>query len=260
MNVVQLLEGLIGELKSLSVGDVERGSIFLGKVMLITKRTFGPSSEYIQQLDRKVFPSPDIYEKLENGEQRYKDMWGFAVRELLTVLHTMLEDIRLFGLPDTNTGVRVLNKPLSNRVFVVHGRDEEMKQTVARVLTKLGLEPIILHEQPDEGQTIIEKFSHYADVSFAVVLLSLDDKCYSEAGTLKDTKTRARQNVVFELGYFVGMLGRKYVRALCRRDPNFEMLSDYSGVLYITFEKGWEFNLVRELKSVGYDVSADAVL
>ena len=66
-------------------------------------------------------------------------------------------------------------KPTSNKVFVVHGHDNEMKLAVARLLDKLGLEPIILHEMPDLGRTLIEKFIDHSDVGFAVVLLSPDD-------------------------------------------------------------------------------------
>ena len=55
-----------------------------------------------------------------------------------------------------------------------------MKLAVARTLEKLGLDAIILHEQPNLGKTIIEKFSDHADVSFAVVLLSPDDMGYSQ--------------------------------------------------------------------------------
>ena len=54
-----------------------------------------------------------------------------------------------------------------------------MRESVARVLTTLGLEPVILHEQPDKGRTIIEKFYEHSDVGFAVVLMSPDDEGYS---------------------------------------------------------------------------------
>jgi predicted nucleotide-binding protein len=87
-----------------------------------------------------------------------------------------------------------------NAVFVVHGHDEAALQAVARFLEQLGLQPIVLREQPDSGRTIIEKFEDYADqVGFAVVLLTPDDI----AGTADapGSALRARQNVIFELGY-----------------------------------------------------------
>src|SRR5574341_240364 len=104
--------------------------------------------------------------------------------------------------------------PSSTNIFVVHGHDEEMKQAVARTLSKLGLNPIILHEQPNMGKTIIEKFEKNADVQFAIVLLSPDDMAYSVNSTAQDAQPRARQNVILELGYFVGKLSREKVFTL----------------------------------------------
>ena len=143
-----------------------------------------------------------------------------------------------------------------NKIFIVHGRDESARETVARFLERLELEPVVLHEQPNEGRTIIEKFEDYAGVGFAVVLLTPDD-----LGALKDEKDnlkpRARQNVVFELGYFIGKLGRKNVCALLKGDV--EKPSDYDGVLYprLDDEGGWKMALIQELKAAGFDVDAN---
>ncbi len=117
---------------------------------------------------------------------------------------------------------------------------------------------MVLHEQPNEGRTIIEKFEDYTDVRFAVVLLTPDDVggLQDNAG---DTKPRARQNVIFEFGYFIGKLGRERVCALVK--GNVEKPSDYDGVLYIQLDdsEGWKMRLVRELKSAGYNIDANRV-
>ena len=142
---------------------------------------------------------------------------------------------------------------ISRRVFVVHGHDEEAKQSVARCLEKLELKAIILHEHPSQGRTIIEKFEDYADVGFAVVLWTPDD-----VGAAKDDidnlKPRARQNVVFELGFFVGSLGRQRVCALHKGDV--EIPSDFAGVLWVSMDPGgaWRFALGQEMKAAGLDV------
>jgi predicted nucleotide-binding protein len=107
----------------------------------------------------------------------------------------------------------------TKKVFVVHGHDNEAKETVARFLERLKLEPIILHEQPNEGRTVIEKFEVHADVSFAVALLTPDDVGAS-ASERAHLRPRARQNVVLELGYFLGKLKRNRVCALQRRRRN----------------------------------------
>ena len=147
------------------------------------------------------------------------------------------------------------NSTISRKVFVVHGHDNEMKESVARFLERLDLEAVILHEQASGGDTIIEKFERNADVKYAVVLLSPDD-----VGAAKDKSNtpqpRARQNVVFELGYFVGKLGRSHVCPLVR-EP-LERPSDIHGVVYIPFDEGnWKIHLVKELKNLGFEVDAN---
>ena len=143
----------------------------------------------------------------------------------------------------------------SNRVFVIHGHDEATRQTVARFLEKLELAPIILHEQPNEGRTIIEKVEAYADVRFAVVLLTPDD-VGALATNKDDLNPRARQNVILELGYFIGKLGRERVCAL--KKGGVETPSDYDGVVYTDLDDAgaWKMELFRELNAAGLDVDA----
>lgn len=139
------------------------------------------------------------------------------------------------------------------RVFVVHGHDEAARHAVLRSLERLGLEPVILHEQPNKGRTIIEKFEAHSDVRFAVVLLTPDDFGYSKEHPA-DLRPRARQNVVLELGYFVGRLGREKVCALHK--GNIEIPSDYHGVLYVPLDDlgAWKLQLATELRSAGFDI------
>ena len=135
----------------------------------------------------------------------------------------------------------------SKKVFIVHGHDNELKESVARFLEKIGLEPIILHEQVNGGKTIIEKFEKNSDVKFAIVLMTPDDFGNSKM-SIKQLNPRARQNVVLELGYFLGKLGRQKVCALIKGD--IERPSDYDGVIYIAVDDkdGWKLLLAKELK------------
>ncbi|TWT79526.1 putative nucleotide-binding protein containing TIR-like domain protein [Planctomycetes bacterium CA13] len=150
--------------------------------------------------------------------------------------------------------------PISNKkVFVVHGHDNETKQTVARFLENLGLEAVILHERSNAGMTLIEKFEEHSDVAYAVVLMTPDDLGAAKANA-DDLKARARQNVVFELGYFMGKLGRQHVAAVLRGD--IERPSDYDGVVYIAydFNDGWKLLLAKELKEAGLNVDLNAAM
>src|SRR5262249_31056015 len=143
------------------------------------------------------------------GNEPYEKSWENGRNLFRNLCSTMLEDIELSGTPAVPN-----SKTKSNRIFIVHGHDNEMKVSVARTIEQLGLKPIILHEQPDKGLTIIEKFVNYSDVGFAVVLLSPDDMGYPKISTPDKARPRARQNVVLELGFFLGKLGRSHVLAL----------------------------------------------
>ncbi len=153
-------------------------------------------------------------------------------------------------------GPKVRSLP-SNKVFLVHGHDNEAKSEVARFLSKIGLEEIILHERPNAGRHLLTKFQEESEgASFAVVLITPDDE-----GGLPDEmpRKRARQNVVFELGFFIGRLGAANVAALVKGDV--EKPSDFDGVGYISLDPtgGWKGLLARELKAAKVPFDAEKV-
>lgn len=160
---------------------------------------------------------------------------------------------------DKNKIKSSIKKSKSKEVFIVHGHDDGKKNTVARYIDQLGLKPVILHEQPNKGRTIIEKFEDYSDVSFAIVLLTADDfGCDKKSFKSNNWEKRARQNVIFEMGFFVGKLGRQKVCALYEED--IVIPSDYDGVIYISFQKNWGMLLAKELKASGINIELDNIL
>jgi hypothetical protein len=119
----------------------------------------------------------------------------------ISKLESVLERLALYPEPGTQSTVAVEGAIAEDRskVFVVHGHDEGALQAVARFLDTIGLQAIVLREQPDQGRTIIEKFEACArEVGFAVVLLTPDD--HGGAAIATAQASRARQNVIFELG------------------------------------------------------------
>jgi predicted nucleotide-binding protein len=139
----------------------------------------------------------------------------------------------------------------SKNIFLVHGHDGIAKKKVADFIKELGLNPIILHEQPNGGKTIIEKFeAHAAEVYFAVVVMTPDDVAHQVSKAVVK-EARARQNVVFEFGYFIGKLGRKNVVAI--KEESVAVPSDMDGVIYLPLDDSgeWKKDLVRELKNAG---------
>lgn len=192
-------------------------------------------------------------------QQGYRDGISHATQRLQTLKELFEERIA-----DTTPEVQVvtsLKNPVANnskRVFIVHGHDNLSKETVARHLSKLKLDPIILHEQVNQGKTIIEKFEANSDVCFAVVLITPDDVGYPTNNPNK-FKSRARQNVILELGFFMGKLGRNKVCVLHKGDVEFP--SDYSGIVYIPLDEAgaWKFLVAREMKSAGLDIDLNNV-
>jgi len=178
------------------------------------------------------------------------------LREITNASNSLLQKVKLLLSPPASDN-KVNNQVRSNKIFVVHGHDNEMKLDVTQTLQKLDLDPILLHEQPNNGRTIIEKITDYSHVSFAVVLLSPDDLAYPEEKTSDEAKYRARQNVIFELGYFLGRLGRQNVIAIYRKKKDFEIPNDYNGVLWIEYKNGWYFELIKELQACNFDVDAN---
>jgi predicted nucleotide-binding protein len=148
------------------------------------------------------------------------------------------------------------DQEISRKIFLVHGHAEEPKQTVAAFLRSLGLEVVILHEQANQGRTIIEKFEEHSAVGFAVVLLTPDDVGAS-AGQPAKSHRRARQNVILELGFFIAKLGRKRVCPLYVEGV--ELPSDYHGLLYVPYDDGgaWRSKLVKELSAAGIEVHSE---
>lgn len=142
----------------------------------------------------------------------------------------------------------------SNRIFVVHGHDQGLRDSVSRLLQQLRLEPVVLHEQINAGRTIIEKFTDHTDVGFAVVLLTPDDRGGPANDDPQSYRGRARQNVVFELGFFLGKLGRNRVCALYREGV--EIPSDYAGVVFVPVAASdeWRLRLAREIDAAGIEV------
>ena len=228
------------------------------------KGEFRKWSNYNETLLRKLFDNSSIADE-------YRGI-PFFVGLTNTTLNDDINDYRGDISKEVNRleGIRgklelydesadTLLTTFGDEIFIVHGRDDGAKETVARFVETLGLKATILHEQPSAGLTIIEKLEKYADnAGFTVVLLTPDD-----IGALKDkiedeSKPRARQNVVFELGYFIGKLGRERVCPLFKGE--IEKPSDIDGVIYVPMDgEDWKLKLGQEIKNAGFPVDMNKI-
>jgi predicted nucleotide-binding protein len=149
------------------------------------------------------------------------------------------------------------NKKSTKKIFIVHGKDKLLKNETANFINAIKLRPVILHMEPDEGLTVIEKFVKHSDVQFAIILLTPDDlACPAEEFNKNESDrhytARARQNVVFELGFFVAKLGRP--RVCCIFKEGIELPSDIGGLLYKKYEDSIEsigYSLIKEIQKAG---------
>lgn len=208
-----------------------------------------------------------LIEKLAN-DPSYAANFGhhffYSGRKIIAGIHALTGQLIIPFVRDYKNYVQskgstetVLKSPFSRKIFIVHGHDDGARETVARFLERIGLEAVILHEQANQGRTIIEKVVANSDVGFAVVLLTPDDEGCVKGGT---PEPRARQNVLLELGYFIGRLGRDKVCALKR--GTLEIPSDFAGVVWETMDSngGWKQALARELEAAGYSIDWNKVM
>ena len=183
-----------------------------------------------------------------------------SIRKLVgSVIVPFNRDFAVYVDNSRASGPPVQDQPSDfERVFIVHGHDEGPKEAVARFVTGMGLEPVILHEQASRGMTVLEKLIANGDVGYAIVLLTPDD--LGRTGWEEGETPRARQNVILELGYFLGRLGRDRVIAILK--DNVEIPSDYMGVVYAPFDDhgAWRLTLVREMQAAGYAIDMNEAM
>jgi len=166
-------------------------------------------------------------------------------------------------LPQTNNNAPSQSSGnVNRRVFVISGTDEEMKQAVTKALTKLLLVPIVLCEDPSHCRKIIEQSTDYEDVNFAVALLSPDEYVYAKTDGPTKRRLMPQQEVIFELGFMLGKLGKDRVLVLFRETDNFEVPTNFASLKVTAFDDrdSWKLALLRELANSGYIVDGDRIL
>jgi predicted nucleotide-binding protein len=224
--------------------------------------------QYNEQLLKNIFDDTSIADRYKNylgavslnrvplnvEISRVKD----SIQLKIDRLDSIKERLPLFKEAKQNN-VSITSRNFNKKkVFIVHGHDETLKQTVARIIEQLDLEAIILHERASSGMTVIEKLESNSDVGFAIILLTPDDE--GKAKTDSSYRDRARQNVIAELGYFVGKLGREKMCPLYVEGV--EVPSDFAGVVYVPIDNAgaWKFSLAKELLAAGFDIDVKKIL
>lgn len=216
-------------------------------------RCFGSDSENI----RAVMNIGKHGGVIGGTEEYYEQRRVEHLQAQMKMLESCIEQLQL-EIDEGSALVAQSERPsIGGDVFVVHGRNEGVRETVARFLERLELHVVVLREKPNQGRTIIEKFEDYSDVGFAVVLLTADDRGGPRDASYNAQTPRARQNVLLELGFFLGKIGRKRVCSLY--EEGVEVPTDYLGVLFVPFDRdgAWKLTLAREIKAAGLPVNLD---
>jgi predicted nucleotide-binding protein len=178
----------------------------------------------------------------------------------LEITKEILEGEDLYGELKSSQSSSIV-PTISNKIFIVHGRDQSLKTDTERFLRELGLIPVVLHREVDQGKTIIEKFEQHSDVGYAFILLTPNEISFpSTENDLEDSrrtkKYRTRPNVIFEFGYFIARLGRD--RVCCLHKGNVEVPSDIDGLVYKKVDESIDSQglaIIRELKAAGYQIN-----
>ncbi len=217
----------------------------LGKALKDSKYAFKINNEYF-----KIIKICDMFLEGSGGSAIPEDFKKIDIIEAKPIFNMQIAS-KEKDIEENNMG------KVKNKVFIVHGHDNETKQEIARFIEQIGLQTIILNEQASMSMTIIEKIEHYVDESnFAIILYTPCDKGRGALETKIQARDRARQNVVFEHGYLMAKIGRKNVCALVK--GKIETPSDISGVVYTPLDSfgGWRNKLLIELKACGYEVKS----
>lgn len=256
-NAITHLQNLIRDVDLMTYNTKQQRPHLISRAEMILRKCFGEANEYTTKLKKLGFiptntnPTTLNYmSKFNSGKNNFIALLNLAVEELnIDIPQTVSQKDRADSIPG-----QIDNKS----IFIVHGHDRATQQSLARTIEKLGLIPIILGEQANQGTTIIEKFEKHSTAGFAVVLLTGDDE-----GKVKGhnhLNARARQNVILELGFFMGKLGRD--RVLPLYVDGVELPSDMHGVVYTLLDEHghWKYRFVKELKAAGYNVDANLLL
>jgi predicted nucleotide-binding protein len=253
----ELFNELKEQAKNLPYDETAKLDALTRRAEMVIRNVFGQKNKYLGDLEGISFYPMSYPATLAEKQQA----WIEGQHGLVNLIETMQEELKLFQSTERPTASQEKVRKQSRQIFIVHGHDEPMKNQLEIFLAELGLETIVLHRKADEGLTVIEKFEKHSDVGYAFILLTPDDIAYAKSEEAKpdaerSKEHRARQNVIFEFGYFVAKLGRN--RVCCLYKEGVTLPTDVSGIIYKKVLNAVEeaaFSILKDLKAVGYEVS-----
>lgn len=250
-----------------TIGDLNNG--LTRKSLRKTKTAFDKLTELSSYL-KELLDEEFVEENFEAFDRHMGFIETFYRKKDFEWMRNNLDDIRkidfpnirkkIYDLPTEGTTHRKKFTQSTDKIFIVHGKDHKPLKELKNMLKGFGLNPIVLHEKASGSRTIVEKLEKYSDVGYAFVILTPDDPIVYLKETalgelLQNRKPRARQNVILEFGYFIGLLGRD--RVCCLYKGKVELPSDMHGIVYVPFKDSineTRDKIIKELKEVGYEI------
>ncbi|HEY1728723.1 MAG TPA: nucleotide-binding protein [Candidatus Baltobacteraceae bacterium] len=236
----------------------------MNELETVLRFALGEESErYIRQT-REVHFYPLAF--IAGGPDHTPETWNKGKAEVIGLIESI--EHHLSFLSDQSEAAETEpaeeTRPQGTSIFIVHGHDKAMLNAVESFINRLGLQAAVLAEEANEGRTLIEKFEEHSNAVYAVALLSPDDVGRSASARPEDEKLRPRQNVVLEMGYFIGKLGRKGVAAIidAEKDAVVEYLSDIKGLAFVPYDQGngdWRRLLAKELRAARLPIREDRI-
>lgn len=274
LNAINKLRNELEELSSpsypwkLGESKFKKYDLFHRQSALVIKTVFGENHQYLRDWQEIVIPEDPDYMADDEESSSYFHSQGIAEDRLENQLEIMTKDV--LTAKEGKKKKPTTNQKSNPEIFIVHGNNCKPAEELKMILHEVGIKPIILHEQPSKGMTIIEKLEEYSNVLFAFIILTPDDsgigkyefldflkkyfnKENASSVEIKEIlnhldinqtmsldqqyselhKDRARQNVILEFGYFIGRLGRRKV--CCLYNGDLELPSDMHGICYLNF-------------------------
>lgn len=222
---------------------------------------YGSKSVQLKQFSDIRYSFDIITLGIQESEFDEKFQNGLLEAELL--LDSFLEETDVSSQPHENTDRKNVDP---KKIFVVHGHDEVARRELVELLEEeLHLEPIVLMDEASGGKTVIEKFEdHTLKIGYAIILLTPDDLgCLKDdfekhesdlSKSISELKLRSRENVILELGYFIGKLRREGVCCICK-DSRSLLPSDLHGIIPIIYRDSVRekfLDIKKELINAGY--------
>ena len=201
---------------------------------------------------KKIFVSKSIAEEYAASSLYIGSFFGsdFSLTEKqLKIQNEIQEKLdKLVSIRDSLALLKPEEKK-KQKVFFVHNDDNIIAQEILDFIEKHNFKPIILKDLAKAGKTLIDEIENVPDINYAIVVLTPDEIGGKERENLQ---FRASQNVILELGIFVGKLGRNRVSGI--RDESITLPEDFHGFEYIVYDpKGkWQHQLMKQLKAAGF--------